>query len=249
MFNVCNERLIYTSIISYFSTNASYRPIHRYTPHQHLAFPRSDHFNPFNRTLFDRGKCLPSARWRKHTESLGSPYSPSTTPARADSSQMSMHFAPQWVKPIKPSGTTITPTTETPAPPRPSLSLNSSAAPPNSNIPFPALSQNHSQGAQHPPPNNPALSYSRITHTLISPAVPNDYSYFPHPEQNGTDPNPHPFRYSREQILALWDEDKVKNTPIELKEMLNGVLVSKSLVKPVGLRDINEVEKKASWSR
>lgn len=66
-------------------------------------------------------------------------------------------------------------------------------------------------------------------------------------EPNGTlDSNPHPFRYSRDQILALWDEDKVRETPIELVEMSEGggVMVSKGAARPVGLRDMTDMEKK-----
>jgi PERQ amino acid-rich with GYF domain-containing protein len=46
--------------------------------------------------------------------------------------------------------------------------------------------------------------------------------------------------------LALWEEDKVKDTPFELAEMLDngGVLVSRAVAKPVGLRDLTETEKK-----
>lgn len=81
----------------------------------------------------------------------------------------------------------------------------------------------------------------------MSPGVPGDGSYFPYSDANGTgDVNPHPFRYSREQILAHWDEDKVKGTPIELVEILEagGVLVSKDVIRPVGLRDLTEAEKR-----
>lgn len=54
-------------------------------------------------------------------------------------------------------------------------------------------------------------------------------------------------------MLGLWDEEKVRNTPIELVDMLEngGVLVSKSVVRPIGLRDLTENEKKVrlpAWS-
>ena len=51
-------------------------------------------------------------------------------------------------------------------------------------------------------------------------------------------------------MLALWDEQKVKERPIELTDIGAGaeILVSKAVVKPVGLRDLSEVEKKVSTS-
>lgn len=88
------------------------------------------------------------------------------------------------------------------------------------------------------------MSYSRATHAHPqSPTA--DASYFPPQGENGTG---HPFRYSREQILGLYDEDKVRDVPIELRELLEqgGVLVSKQPVKPIGLRELTEVEKKVS---
>ncbi|WVR09078.1 hypothetical protein IAU60_006139 [Kwoniella sp. DSM 27419] len=169
---------------------------------------------------------------------------------------MSIHFAPQWVKPIKPSGTSLTPTTETPSGGITSIgagggglkSTVSSAigSGPSPSVPFPALSGGRAS------PNtsttaNPALSYSRVTHTPLSPSFPGDASYFPYQEPNLNKENgAHPFRYSREQILALFDESKYKETPIELVEMAEGggVLVSKSMNRPVGLRDLTDIEKK-----
>ncbi|WWC91225.1 uncharacterized protein L201_006167 [Kwoniella dendrophila CBS 6074] len=167
---------------------------------------------------------------------------------------MSIHFAPQWVKSIKPSGTSLTPTTEHPV-----SSLHqktNSNSIPNNNVPFPALSQNQRVGVNSPTtttaPNQP-LSYSRVTHTPQSPNFPNDASYFPYqepnntlngggPKENGTS---HPFRYSREQILNLFDENKFKERPIELVEMAEGgVLVSKAVNRPIGLRDLSDIEKK-----
>ena len=49
-------------------------------------------------------------------------------------------------------------------------------------------------------------------------------------------------------MLALWDEEKVRDPPIELSDLLEsgGVLVSQEVVKPVGLRDLTELEKKVS---
>ncbi|KAK8843328.1 hypothetical protein IAR55_006983 [Kwoniella newhampshirensis] len=165
---------------------------------------------------------------------------------------MSMHFAPQWVKPIKPSGPSLTPTSESPStiPRKSTLSSTTTHLPhANSNVPFPALS--HAQRAASPTTatsNNPPLTYSRVTHTPLSPSVPGDGSYFPYQEPNGAgaEPTAHPFRYSREQILALFDESKFKERPIELVEMAEGgaVLVSKGINRPVGLRDLSEAEKK-----
>ncbi|ORX39105.1 hypothetical protein BD324DRAFT_649196 [Kockovaella imperatae] len=171
---------------------------------------------------------------------------------------MSMHFAPQWAKPIKPSGNALTtPTSEFPAT---TTSMNKANRPaavqspsttiaPSSNVSFPALSQ----GGTTPTsltgntPAQPVLSYSRATHTPVTPTFPRDGSYFPSGDpagQNGT--HPHPFRYSKESILSLWNEEKVRERPIELADMGIGgdVLVSKSLVKPVGLRDLSDIEKK-----
>ncbi|WVF65563.1 hypothetical protein IAT40_000292 [Kwoniella sp. CBS 6097] len=181
---------------------------------------------------------------------------------------MSIHFAPQWVKPIKPSGTSLTPTTETPnnlafgsaavaagagagatAAPGHRVSSHSGVAPSNPTVPFPALSG----GRASPTTNmtsapNPPLSYSRVTHTPLSPNFPQDASYFPYTEPNNqqnTENGAHPFRYSRDQILALFDESKFKERPIELVELAEGgVLVSKSVNRPVGLRDLSEIEKK-----
>lgn len=62
--------------------------------------------------------------------------------------------------------------------------------------------------------------------------------------------NPHPFRYSREQILSLFDESKFKERPIELVEMAEGggVLVSQSVNRPVGMRDLTDAEKKVRFN-
>lgn len=159
-----------------------------------------------------------------------------------------MHFAPQWVKPIKPAGPALTPTTETPP-----LAHHKVAPAAIPSSPFPALGQprsgspNHgSNGGQNQP-----LSYSRVTHTPASPSFGGE-GYFPYSgadSQNGAgDPSPYPFRYSREQILAVWDEDKFKERPIELMQIAeNGaVIVSKDVTKPVGLRELSELEKKVS---
>ena len=160
---------------------------------------------------------------------------------------MSIHFAPQWVKPIKPTGASITPTAEHPS------TLPKSAGSGAAQHPFPALS---SGGGHHHPSSqqstaNPALSYSRATHTPTTPGFPADSSYFPYTaEPNGTGHGEvrHPFRYSREQILALWDEEKVKETPIELVDMLDGqgVLLAQGVVRPNGLRELSDIEKKVS---
>lgn len=89
------------------------------------------------------------------------------------------------------------------------------------------------------------MSYSRATHTPASPSFPTDGSYFP-TDNNGASPNPHPFRYSRDQILGLFDEDKLKSTPIELVELLEqgSVLVAQHVNRPVGMRDLTDAEKK-----
>jgi PERQ amino acid-rich with GYF domain-containing protein len=91
---------------------------------------------------------------------------------------------------------------------------------------------------------NPPLSYSRVTHKPASPTP--EYYY----AEGGADasPSPYPFRYSREEILAVWDEDKVRERPIELLQLADSgaVIVSQSVVKPVGLRDLSELEKKVS---
>lgn len=149
-----------------------------------------------------------------------------------------MHFAPQWVKPIKPTGSAITPTSEAP-PQHPKIAPSSS--------PFPALGQPRSGSPTTIlSPANPPLSYSRVTHTPASPSMPGD-GYFPYPDGNGeADPSPFPFRYSREQILAVWDEDKFKERPIDLLTLSESVIVSPTVVKPVGLRDLSELEKKVS---
>lgn len=150
---------------------------------------------------------------------------------------MSMHFAPQWAKPIKPSGsTTTTPTTEVP--------LRKSTT----SSPFPALSANP-PSASPTTATHPTLSYSRVTHTPSSPNVATE-GYFPNQDLNGGEVNAHPFRYSREQILGLFDESKFKERPIELVEMAEGggVLVSLSLNRPVGMRDLTDAEKKVRFN-
>jgi PERQ amino acid-rich with GYF domain-containing protein len=162
---------------------------------------------------------------------------------------MSMHFAPQWVKPIKPTGT---PSATQESGSNPTSTAKAAAT---SQIPFPALSTSSNPHPSINPgttttPVNPGMTYSRVTHTPQSPGFPTDGSYFPNAEGGGANggggPKPHPFRYSRDQILALWEEDKVKDTPFELAEMLDngGVLVSRAVAKPVGLRDLTETEKK-----
>jgi len=91
------------------------------------------------------------------------------------------------------------------------------------------------------------MSYSRATHTPASPSFPTDGSYFP-TDDNGASLNPHPFRYSREQILGLYDEEKFKSTPIELVELLEqgSVLVSPHINRPIAMRELTDAEKKAS---
>lgn len=148
-----------------------------------------------------------------------------------------MHFAPQWAKPIKPSGsTTTTPTTEVP--------LRKSTT----SSPFPALSTNP-PSASPTTATHPTLSYSRVTHTPSSPNVATE-GYFPNQDLNGGEVNAHPFKYSREQILGLFDESKFKKRPIELVEMAEGagVLVSLSLNRPVSMRDLTDAEKKVRFN-
>lgn len=167
-------------------------------------------------------------------------------PLYRSNSQMSMHFAPQWVKPIKPTGSTLgNGGNDSQQQPQQS---KTSAASVLSNSPFPALGQPRSgspNAASIPP-----LSYSRATHTQTSPSTQGDnyYPYAGEGQNGGAEPNPFPFRYSREQILAIWDESKVKERPIELMKMAESeggsVLVSKGLVRPVGLRDLTENEKR-----
>ncbi|RXK35373.1 hypothetical protein M231_07363 [Tremella mesenterica] len=170
---------------------------------------------------------------------------------------MSMHFAPQWIKPIKPAGHTTTPTTDIPPLSVKSTVIQHSApatSAPLPNVPFPALSSQTQNNRSISPttrgngpasaPNPQPLSYSRVIHTPLSPAIPGD-GYFPMDGMNG-DGNPHPFRYTPQQILGLWEEEKVKEVPIELVEMLEngGTLVSQNVVRPVGLREMTEEEKK-----
>lgn len=159
-----------------------------------------------------------------------------------------MHFAPQWVKPIKPTGSALTPTHEAPSPQAKTHASAAASMAPGS--PFPALVQQPRSGSPTTAaPPNPPLSYSRVTHTPASPSFPGD-GYFPYTGDapNGGGDTRNPFRYSREQILGVWDEDKFKERPIELMQMAEngGVLVSKNIVKPVGLRDLNEIEKRVS---
>lgn len=162
-----------------------------------------------------------------------------------------MHFAPQWVKPIKPTGTSAaSPNTAEISPsalnPHPSKTPTQHAQ-----VPFPALSSGtlgSPISATHPGNNNAPMSYSRATHTPVSPGFPTDGSYFPSPDTNGASLNPYPFRYSKEQILALFDEEKVKGTPIELVDLREkgSVLVAPHANRPIGLRELTEAEKKAS---
>lgn len=158
---------------------------------------------------------------------------------------MSMHFAPQWVKPIKPTGSALAASGDSAL----GQSLKTSAAPAS---PFPALGQPRSGSPNAPASSNPPLSYSRVTHTPASPSFSGD-GYFPYAgdgQNGGADPSPHPFRYSRDQILAIWDAEKYKERPIELMQMAeteNGaVLVSKAIVNPVGLRELSDTEKRVS---
>lgn len=170
---------------------------------------------------------------------------------------MSIHFAPQWVKPIKPSGGSAT--TPGAAEQSPTALNSSQTRQPTSTtanhssatqVPFPALSSTlnsplalSSSGAAP----NPPMSYSRATHTPASPGFPNDGSYFPASDrQNGSAPGPHPFRYTREQILGLYDEEKFKGMPIEFVDLLDRGLsvVATQPRRPLGMREVTEAEKK-----
>lgn len=170
---------------------------------------------------------------------------------------MSIHFAPQWVKPIKPSGTSTTPTTDTPpntlgggrpahltslAPPTPSSANGPS-------VPFPALGGT-TQGMLSPSAATAtsnashSMTYSRATHTPLSPSRPGESSIFPDTDEGRA--NGLGFRYSKEFMLGLWDEDKVRDMPIELVQLLDDgrVLVSKTVQRPVGLREQTEAERR-----
>jgi len=162
---------------------------------------------------------------------------------------MSMHFAPQWVKPIKPAGSSATTPNATEIQPSALNPHPVKQAPSQPQVPFPALTP-----SDRPSPVSATTagsmaqrSYSRATHTPASPSYPTDGSYFP-TDDNGTSPNPHPFRYSREQILGLYDEDKFKSTPIELVELLEqkSVLVSPHINRPIAMRELTDTEKKVS---
>lgn len=163
---------------------------------------------------------------------------------------MSIHFAPQWVKPIKPAGSSATTPTTAEMSPTAFTSHSSKTSNQHPQVPFPALSSGNHQSSvsTNNASNNAPMSYSRATHTPASPGFPTDGSYFPSPDANGTSLNPYPFRYSREQILNLFDEDKVKGTPIELVSLLEqgSVLVAPHANRPIGMRELNETEKKAS---
>ena len=165
---------------------------------------------------------------------------------------MSMHFAPQWVKPIKPTGSSTTPISDTPPHSAKSISNNpmsGTTSSATSSHPFPALSSSTSHRSASPTTAvPPTLSYSRITHAPQSPSVPGDGSYFPFNGDVNAEEAKHPFRYSREQILGVYDEDKVRDVPIELVEVLEGggVLVQKGANRPVGLRELTDDEKKVS---
>lgn len=176
---------------------------------------------------------------------------------------MSIHFAPQWVKPIKPSGGSATtpgaaeqsPTALNSSQTRQSTSASnttnhSSAS--QAQVPFPALSSLNSPLAlsSSGAAPNPPMSYSRATHTPASPGFPNDGSYFPASDrQNGSAPDPHPFRYTREQILGLYDEEKFKGMPIEFVDLLDRGLsvVAPQPRRPLGMREVTEAEKKVCW--
>lgn len=147
-----------------------------------------------------------------------------------------MHFAPQWVKPIKPTG----PAASTGDVPPPSARGHQSTP----SHPFPALNPGRSSSPSTVN-HNPALSYSKITHAQSpqSPGFPSDGSG---PATNGENGNGHPFRYSKEYMISLWNPDKVKEVPIELAGLMEtaALLVSNEVVKPIGMRDLGEIEKK-----
>lgn len=173
---------------------------------------------------------------------------------------MSIHFAPQWVKPIKPSGgsaTTPSATEQSPTALNSSQTHHQKSQPastnmnPSTQVPFPALSGSSlnspvalsSSGAAP----NPPMSYSRATHTPASPGFPTDGSYFPSSDRaNGSARDPYPFRYTREQIMGLYDEEKFKGMPIEFVDLLDRGLsvVAPQPRRPLGMRELSEAEKK-----
>lgn len=152
-----------------------------------------------------------------------------------------MHFAPQWVKPIKPTG----PAATSGDVPLPSARQTHQSTPSH---PFPALNPGRSSSpSTATTPSNPALSYSKITHSQSpqSPSFPSDGGRSASYSENG---NAHPFRYPKDQIYGLWDAEKVKEVPIELAGLMEhaALLVSTEVVKPIGMRDLNDIEKKVS---
>ena len=153
-----------------------------------------------------------------------------------------MHFAPQWVKPIKPTGPATPQNGDVPPP-------SARQAQATTSHPFPALNPGRSSSPSTATgPSNPALSYSKITHSHSQSTQSPNFSSENGFQSYGENGNTHPFRYTTEQILALWNPDRVKEVPIELAELMEhgSVLVSKEAVKPIGLRDLSEVEKKVS---
>lgn len=169
---------------------------------------------------------------------------------------MSIHFAPQWVKPIKPSGSSATTPSAVEQSP---TALNSSQAhqrnhpaptAPSSQVPFPALSSAHNSPIAFPSSGaapNPPMSYSRATHTPASPGFPTDGSYFPTSDgSNGSAINQKPFKYTRDEILRLYDEERFKGMPIEFADLLDRGLsvVAPQPNRPLGLRDMSEAQKK-----
>lgn len=159
---------------------------------------------------------------------------------------MSLQFAPQWVKPIKPTGTVLSPTSELSSSTTSAPSSKPAPAPISASVPFPALTSSQRSASPSTTSHaNPAVSYSRATHTPQSPNFP-DGTQFPFDASNGTDDPKLAFRYPREAMLGLWGEDKYTNLPIDLVQMLDegGVLVSRDVVKPVGLKERTEAEKK-----
>jgi PERQ amino acid-rich with GYF domain-containing protein len=96
---------------------------------------------------------------------------------------------------------------------------------------------------------NGPLSYSRITNNPILPSFPPENGYYTG-QTDGVEGGGKPFQYTPEQIFALYDEEKVRERPIELVDLAEngGALVSKSVVRPVGMRDLTEIEKKVSFS-
>lgn len=107
-----------------------------------------------------------------------------------------------------------------------------------------ALASAHSSSDQHPkhPANGLIDSYSSIS----SPNYGSSSDTYPLKQQ---DPN-RPFRYTKQQMLALFDQDAVKARPLELLDLVqrgdgsDGVILNDKVGVPMGLIEWTEEEKK-----